>query len=322
MDGSHIDQSRRGFLKYIIAGGALSLPFLIFPKEFLAYGFQNDTLETNYFKVNLKDPIPSLAPLKIGVLGDIHYGIWLEEKLLQQAIDKLNHADLDIIFLVGDFIGIPSSFPGKYIPLIKNHSFDKVKRKHLSQAIFSALVPLLSKLKAKHRVFAVPGNHDNWAFSPDTNQPLFLPKCLEASGIELLNNSATILSLKNGAKLSICGVDDYLTGIPEIPDSYLTDKADYRILISHNPDYPAKISNINPNLFNIALSGHTHGGQVKLPLLGAVSYNIEHANYGEGLVKISHPSHQESYIFTTRGLGVVEVPIRVNCPPEVAILSY
>ena len=88
-------------------------------------------------------------------------------------------------------------------------------------------------------------------------------------------------------------------------------------MANHNPDFTSLIHTRGVSSFDLALSGHTHGGQVCIPALGAISYNINDLRLGEGL--FTFPDGSQSY--TSRGIGVVEFPYRINCPPEVTVLQ-
>ncbi len=90
----------------------------------------------------------------------------------------------------------------------------------------------------------------------------------------------------------------------------------FSILLTHNPDFSSFVLHDKNIKFNLSLSGHTHGGQIKLPIVGALGYNISDLRYKEGLV-----DYQETKLYTSRGLGYVELPIRINCPPEVTIIT-
>ena len=129
----------------------------------------------------------------------------------------------------------------------------------------------------------------------------------------LINRSVTFK--RNLETFRIIGTDDYWTGIPRFAAAPKRE-SENRVLISHNPDYVSFLLENTACEFDLALSGHTHGGQIKLPIIGALGYNVTDARFGEGLVH-----HKRGEVFTTRGLGVVEIPVRINCPPEVSILT-
>jgi predicted MPP superfamily phosphohydrolase len=89
-----------------------------------------------------------------------------------------------------------------------------------------------------------------------------------------------------------------------------------KICLAHNPDYFVELQKKSPVKFDLSLAGHTHGGQIKLPIWGSLIYNVENRQFAEGLVE----TNQSSY-YTSRGIGVVEIPHRINCPAEVCIFT-
>ena len=134
-------------------------------------------------------------------------------------------------------------------------------------------------------------------------------------GIDLLINQQRTIT-REDQTLQIFGVDDFLTGIPSPPPrNTLREGLDTRIIISHNPDYISAILASEPDYhFDLALCGHTHGGQIRLPGVGAVMSQIRDDRFVSGLVTI-----ERKKVYTSRGLGVVGLPIRYNCPPEVTV---
>ena len=139
---------------------------------------------------------------------------------------------------------------------------------------------------------------------------------MQKYGIEILVND--VRQIRRGtSKITLVGVDDYWTGFPSVPlEATKTSPQDVRVLISHNPDYASAILERTEIEFDIALCGHTHGGQIKLPLVGAPHYNVKDLRFKEGLYV-----HPRGLVYTTRGLGMVELPWRINCPPEVTVLE-
>jgi len=162
-------------------------------------------------------------------------------------------------------------------------------------------------------LFAVLGNHDFWSGQEIVKKII---RGLECIGIKVLRNEVIPVK-RGGQQLYIVGVDDYwedsynlsgaLSGIPE--DSC-------RILLSHNPDVNEDIENQGKRI-DFVISGHTHGGQVVLPFAGALYMPSPFGQkYRVGLVR---DGERQTYI--SRGLGLFFVPIRINCPPDVTVLT-
>jgi predicted MPP superfamily phosphohydrolase len=126
---------------------------------------------------------------------------------------------------------------------------------------------------------------------------------------EVLTNRSVVLH-RDFTTLEIFGTDDYWSGFPTVS----APQASCRILLTHNPDYAASIMNVGPQqTFDFALCGHTHGGQIRLPIIGPITLNVKNPRLGHGEWK-SARGHQG---LTTAGLGVVEIPYRFQCPPEI-----
>jgi predicted MPP superfamily phosphohydrolase len=122
---------------------------------------------------------------------------------------------------------------------------------------------------------------------------------------------------RENESLDILGVDDFLTGFPIKPPPRRGPIATHtRILVSHNPDYVATLLKDDTHSFDIALCGHTHGGQVRIPGLTNTIIPVQDPRFLSGLTSLNGP-----YVYTSRGLGVVGLPFRFNCPPEITIID-
>jgi hypothetical protein len=134
--------------------------------------------------------------------------------------------------------------------------------------------------------------------------------------IRLLINEEHSL-IRGHEQLIVFGVDDYLTGLPAVPPTRaLPDGVTKRIILSHNPDYLPAILKRPEIGFSLAVCGHTHGGQIVLPLLGPVAAQVIDQRFVSGMCAIDGKQ-----VYTSRGLGVVGLPFRVNCPPEVSVFT-
>jgi uncharacterized protein len=219
----------------------------------------------------------------IAFLSDVHHGPHLSASYVRQAVALANALRPDIVALGGDYV--------------ERH------RRYIAPGIAA-----LGKLRARFGRFAVLGNHDVWEGRAESQA------ALAEAGITEVTNTGVWLE-RDGARLRIGGVGDLWTDRqdPSAAIGNATDR-DAVILLSHNPDYAEKL---NDPRVGLMLSGHTHGGQVVLPGLGAP---IVPSAYGEkylhGLVQ--GPSCR---VFITRGVGTVSIPVRFRCQPEVALLT-
>ena len=166
------------------------------------------------------------------------------------------------------------------------------------RAFVGPVAELLAPLKAPHGVFAILGNHDD-----DRD----MPAALSRRGIEVLKDARTRLEIR-GERLELAGIR-FWTRRPQDLARVLRNAADTVILLAHDPRRLTEAAALD---VPAVLSGHTHGGQVVLPGVGAVARRRFPVLEGLG-------SRENTSIFVSRGIGTVYVPVRINCPPEVAI---
>lgn len=227
-------------------------------------------------------------PLRLALLTDLHMGPYMHREQLAQWVEASNALDPDLVVLGGDLV-------------------DRWYRGDLSE--FAELLPQL-----KHRlgVVAVLGNHDHVRY-PDLAP---LRETLIGAGVRLLVNDGLWLR----GDLYLAGIDDWKRGAPDVAKAFAVaaeeDGAGARVLVSHNPDVIPDLGSYLSRLPDLVLSGHTHGGQVCLPLIGpVVTSSVYGRRFAEGWVEAPMP------VFVSRGLGVSLLPVRMLCPPELALLE-
>jgi hypothetical protein len=217
-----------------------------------------------------------LAGARIGFLTDIHRSRWVSADDVARAVKLLMNEQPDLIVLGGDYV-------------------TWADRDFIGPAAES-----LGPLAAPHGVFAILGNHDD-----ETR----MPPALTARGIEVLKNARTQLTINNEA-IELAGIT-FWTRRPSDIAAVVRGAAAPVILLAHDPRRLVEAEGLR---VPAVLSGHTHGGQVVLPVLGAVA--------AQKFPVASGFAHRgATTMFVSRGLGTVYVPIRVNCPPEVAVLT-
>jgi predicted MPP superfamily phosphohydrolase len=166
-----------------------------------------------------------------------------------------------------------------------------------------------AELRAPLGVYAVPGNHDNDA------GPSAWHRALAGTSITDLTDRFVTRDV-GGARLRIAGLDDVNTGRPRPEQALPDDAADCTVLLAHNPDQVEEARE-RIGKADLVLSGHTHGGQIRLPFVGATVNSARHAElYEWGLVR--RPWTQ---VYVSRGVGTVHQRLRFLCRPEVAILE-
>lgn len=246
--------------------------------------FDIKNIEISDIQIELQSLSPDFDNYRIVHISDFHLGTWLKVHPLKQVIEMVNHLEPDLIALTGDFV---NSNPEKHAPVLIN---------------------ALSNLFAKDKIVAVLGNHDHWT------DPDIVREVLRESNIIDLSNRVDAIQ-RNSSHLNLSGVDDHLAGkddlksvIDQIPDGSTN------ILLAHEPDF-ADISS-RSGKFDLQISGHTHGGQICLPLLGSLYLPRYGRKYSSGMYRVNG-----MVLYTNRGLGTSWLPIRYNCPPEIALLT-
>ena len=220
-------------------------------------------------------------------ISDFHLDRAEDLARLDRVVEAINRQRPDLIFLTGDYF-----------------SDAEAMRRHLG-----GFRERVADLKASLGVFAVAGNHDHWASFA------LIEQALRAAGVRVLANESVRLTLPGG-DLKIVGIDDLWSKRAEPSRAFREVAADdCTIVLAHNPDTAAYL-----NAFNVGvmLSGHTHGGVVRIPFYGSPLRSILRIGkqYYAGLNR-----YNEFYIYTNRGLGTFWLRIRLNCRPEIAHFS-
>ncbi|UPA22953.1 metallophosphoesterase [Candidatus Peribacteria bacterium] len=242
--------------------------------------------------------LPFRKKLRIAVIGDLHVGVYKDASFVERIVRTVNRLEPDIVLIAGDCIDDEA-------------------------ADLSDLDPL-KKLETRYGVFAIPGNHDAGAYiSMFTRLHYYtidktddLEKRLSSYGIHFLRNKSKTITIDN-EPLVIAGTDDVWMEsfdlkktCADIPDSAAT------ILLSHNPDV---ILNKDSHRAHLIVSGHTHGGQIRLPFIGALTSIPDTLGraYDRGLFHIT----KTCTLAITEGTGVSGVRARLFCPPEILLLE-
>jgi uncharacterized protein len=231
------------------------------------------------------------TPVRVAHLTDLHFDRWRLEGGLRPWVEATLRERPDLIVLTGDFVS-------RLLPAPK------------MQGLARALAPLRAPLG----VWGVLGNHD-YDRTAHSISPLELVKLLEGIGISVLTNTHTQLR----EDLTLAGIDDLLRGKPNVSAALEgVSQGTATLLMSHNPDMLPKI----PGWVGLTLSGHTHGGQIRLPGLPTI---VNASEYGErfqmGFVTADHPGESGAKGFVSRGLGTGGFPVRTFCPAELVLLE-
>lgn len=219
---------------------------------------------------------PALDGLRIGLLTDVHHSLYVPADDVTSAVQLAMAQRPDLIVLGGDYVTFGD------------------------RAFVGPVAELLAPLRAPHGVFAILGNHDD-----DRD----MPAALMSHHIQVLKDARTRVEIR-GEPLELAGVR-FWTRRPADVARVLRKATDTVVLLAHDPRRLTEAAALN---VPAVLSGHTHGGQVVLPGVGAVARRRFPILAGLG-------SKENTSIFVSRGIGTVYVPVRINCPPEVAIVT-
>ena len=273
--------SRRGLLKAglrIVAGSSLAA---------LGVGAYATDLEPRWLKVDrIRVPILALPSAfdgyRIVQLSDIHLGNFTRPETIDQAIRIALDLEPDLIVLTGDYV--------------------------LEVVDSAALHAEFGKLSAHSHVFAILGNHDHWLGATGVRTAL-----ADAGIPELCNASHSIV--KDDQAIWLLGVDDIWERHHNLPMALADVPPDaIAILLAHEPDFADEAA--LTNRIALQLSGHSHGGQVRIPGLGAPILPYLGRKYPYGLRRVG-----SMWIYTNRGIGEIPPAVRVNCRPEVAEIT-
>jgi predicted MPP superfamily phosphohydrolase len=224
---------------------------------------------------------------QVAQISDLHADSWMTPGRVLGLVKLVNEQEPDLVAITGDFASY-----SRFRSLIRHAS---------------ALAAPLRRLRAPDGVVAVYGNHDH------KSNPQVVREVLTASGITELRNTVQTLR-RGGAVLHLCGVDDVREGTPDL-DRALQDLPEEgaAILLIHEPDFADESAAVGR--FDLQLSGHSHGGQVGLPLIRYLFLPKLSRRYPSGLYRVGG-----MFLYTNRGLGA-HPRFRFNCRPEITVFT-
>src|SRR5215207_1708416 len=229
-----------------------------------------------------------LNGLKVAVLSDIHADGWsVNYKKLQSIVERTNELQPELIVILGDYMsseGLTTRvvYPEEFAPVLKN-------------------------LHAPLGVYSVLGNHDCWY---DCDK---VGAVLKQHGIKVLENEAVQLNVR-GTSLWLVGLGDLWTQAQKIDETIgKVPQGTASIALAHNPDVFPQL----PQRVPLLLSGHTHGGQVRFPIIGSV---VHSSKFGERYT-MGHVFENNHHLFVTTGIGTSIMPVRFGVTPEIVLLT-
>ena len=224
-------------------------------------------------------------------ISDIHYDEYTEPWFVRRVVEQVNLLAPDLVLLTGDYIS--------NTPMGQRYAAGAMVR----------CADELRKLTCPVR-YAVMGNHDSILGPP------LIRAGLASASIPMLFNQHVAIE-RNGQRLWLAGLADPLSNVPNLQQTIPVNADGPVILLCHAPDYADNVlAHGYEAVVDLMLAGHSHGGQVRLPIMGAVHrvYGAEH--YLQGLYQLGRMQ-----LYVNRGIGTVGVPFRLNCPPEITLFT-
>lgn len=280
--------NRRQFLGGSLAVGAAAL-------SLGTYGtaIENRALEVTRLPFAIRDLPRDLEGLRIAFMADLHAGPFTPNDYLEEVARQVNALQPDLVLIPGDFV----DKHGRY--------FDDAAR-------------MLSTLRPTIGTFGTLGNHDHWEGTALAHRKL------TEAGVTLLDNDRVFLTKDRRItrrpetdSLALAGVGDLWVDKPDLEKALRGIAGTTpRLLLSHNPDFAEEAPDRSARV-DLMLSGHTHGGQMRVPLLGTPFVPSRYGQkYASGLVQ--GPAWP---VYVTRGIGVAGSPVRLGVRPELTILT-
>lgn len=281
--------SRRSFLKRLFGTTVIA-----FGSSTGIYYYARE-IETRMLKVTDQTIRHRLIPssfegCKIIQFSDTHLGFHYNLAQLERLISKINSLSPDIVLFTGDLMDEPNRY-------------DEVKK----------IPPLLKTLKASLGKFCIYGNHDHGGYGSELYQSI-----MEQSEFVLLQNTSTPITLLDGSRIELIGIDDAMLGKPNFELALANVRQDnFKLLLSHAPDLAdqAVLHGIH-----YQISGHSHGGQIKIPFMGALVTPPFAEKYTEGLYQIEDQD-QRLTLYVNRGIGTTRLPFRFLSQPELTVYT-
>jgi predicted MPP superfamily phosphohydrolase len=280
---STLSITRRRFLRAAGAAGALALA----ADSILLAPNRPHIVRQDFFLPRWPERLNGFT---IAFLSDFHYDPYFSSHPLHAAIPMVNGLRPDLIVFGGDFVSVP--WVGD-------------DRKGALAA--EPCAALLRQMTAPHGLWAVLGNHD------EGTDPRHVTRALQAENIQVLANQSQAIE-RDGARFWLSGVNDVLSRTADLSKTLRRVPAgEAVILLAHEPDFADEASKFP---IDLQLSGHSHGGQIRIPLLPPLYLPEMGRKYILGTYHVGPIT-----LYTSAGLGTVDVPMRLNCPPEITLLT-
>jgi hypothetical protein len=230
--------------------------------------------------------------LRIAQVSDIHYDMYTEPFFVREMVRRINALQPDIVVLTGDFVT------------------ESLLPRHISAGLSYPCAEILDGIQCPHR-FASLGNHDALVGAA------VVVDALRVHGIPTLVNSSLPYE-RGSSRLWFAGLRSSLADVPSLSEALprLAAPSEPVILLAHEPDYALHV--VKYGGVDLMLSGHTHGGQIRLPFIGTPQFML--ANGGRRFVH-GYFNLGRLQLYVNRGIGTVKIPARFLCPPEITLFT-
>lgn len=265
-----------GFIKFVLVLIVLCVGVYYYARYIGTTGL----VIREYAVVNDKIP-SSFHGFKIVQFSDVHYGMTTFSDELKNMVSTINSLKPDIVVFTGDLV---------------DYHYD------LKDEEKNDIINILSTIDVALDVYAVTGNHD---------QNSSYDSILSGAGIKLLKNDYEYIFNGTSEKMMLIGLDDYLEGNLDLDSAFnFDDDSTYKILLSHEPDVHDRL----PKAPNLMLSGHSHNGQVRVPLAGAIYKTV-------GAKKYYDPEYSlgDTKLYISGGVGTSKYKVRLFNRPSISL---
>jgi len=247
------------------------------------YGVERQWLSVEKVHIPIRNLPDPFAGFTIAHLSDIHYDQYQPESVVREAVREINRLKPDVVAITGDFVTYLNS--------------------HAEEPAI-----LLADLNPKEGTFACMGNHD-WTGHETRVMPY-----LTQVGIRTLRNESVVFA-RGGKELFLAGLNDAWYGGTNLRTALAGHRNNSPVVaMMHEPDMIDELSR-DPRL-SLQLSGHSHGGQICAPFYGPMLLPESGKKYPSGLYQV-----RNSWVYTNRGLGVITIPMRLFCRPELTLIT-
>ena len=275
--------TRRNFL---ITAGTAAAGVSLYSNDFSRHEISVTT--PTFFIKNLP---PAFDGFRFVQISDIHLEEYTEDFFLRRVIRHVNALSPDMVLITGDFVSRGPMSIG------------------VSYSAAARCAELLTGIRCPLR-YGILGNHDAAVGSS------IVRGHMEYNGLPMLVNEYVRIE-RNGEHLFLCGLDDIAWGSPNLDDTIPAHPDAPVVLMAHEPDYADNIAeHPRGKLIDLILSGHTHGGQVRIPGFRPLALPVLGKLYAEGQFRVG-----TSQLYVNRGIGTVGIPFRLNCPPEITLAT-